>query len=543
MAHVQFALVSLLIPALLIAGIRTAWVSRFWRDLSRCEAAGLTGCFLLALFARMSARTFANCHTLESAYGSFIGHGERWAAGFSAILHFLYLLFPSNVATAAGLNVIVSALTVLVVFALVDVYFKDRLAAFSAAAVLACQPVSIRYAASDCAHVLLTFCLFAACLFLARWQGEGEDRDLLQGAGWLALAANIRHEGAVYALVGALILAGGTARLSREGLARVCAAGLLYSVFLIYPLSQLLSTLATGKGGGDTVSVFGFLEAFFTSPHSPKSLAVFAVIGAFWAAFARLRPTLAFLLVIVVISLPTSFREFSEMGHRHVLPHLAAWGAFAGLGLSATLHMLSRVLARAGWADNGGQAPGLGRLSPLNAAAVLAVVLWAAAPHRAYLTKMWTYALEYEFITAHLGEIPDHCVMVWPGPDADWQSRGLRLSRDLSWEVGRRHRWISASDQEISDDAVKSCAVFYRATSCFAFESVNPLGRQKDWAGAERPACRQMRDRFDLEPIAATTIPAAPYMCEAYTTNPLPAGFYRLRLKEPRRGPPAPPVK
>ena len=82
-------------------------------------------------------------------------------------------------ATVALANVAIGSITVVAVYAFVAVYFEDRLAALASAAVLACQPISIRYSASDSAHVLVTLGLFLAVTFTAVWmkRGGGERHE------------------------------------------------------------------------------------------------------------------------------------------------------------------------------------------------------------------------------------------------------------------------------------------------------------------------------------------------------------------------------
>lgn len=510
MPHIQFVLAAGLIVFLLGAGAATVWWSGAWRRLSRSEAAALACCFFLALLVRLSARAFPADVLMASTQGSVVGNIHQWAAGYSAILHFLYLVFPSDVATASGMNVLLGSATVLAVFAFVDAYFEDRLAAYAACAVLAFQPVSARYAASDSPYVLLTLCLFCACFFLTLWARRGNLLLLLQGAGWLALAANVRHEGAAYGAIGALILAGCLPRPSRQSLRQLGAAAAAYAVFLVYPVSRLLTAVSLGTA--DNFSFFGVFEAFFLSSRSPGLIVLLAVVGALWAARAMPRRCAAFLGALAVASLPVYFiaDALNEMSNRHTLPHLAGWCVFAGLGLRAVAGRRS--------------------LTALSAAAALVLAAGSAVPHRAFLGKMWTHALEYDFIVKNLRAIPDDCVIISPGPRNDWQIRGLRIPRQMSWEAGKRHEWLSAADGEAEDVLARPCAVFYRATTCFAYEPDRL--KKPDWQGPERPVCRQMAERFRLEALATTTIPAIPYASEAYTLSPLPAGFYRLWPKE-----------
>jgi hypothetical protein len=143
-------------------------------------------------------------------------------------------------------------------------------------------------------------------------------------------------------------------------------------------------------------------------------------------------------------------------------------------------------------------------------------------PHRGFLSKTWTYALEYEFLHTHLRDVPNECAMVGPQPDG--QHRGLYIVSQLSALAGRRHLWMTVP--ELIASRPQGCVVFYRAASCLAWEK-----KKRDWNGSELPECREVRERFDWEPIAETTLPALPYAWEVYAVDPVPVGLYRVRPK------------
>ncbi|MBI5239950.1 MAG: hypothetical protein HY926_05730 [Elusimicrobia bacterium] len=519
--HAQFALVSLLLAALVASGIGTAVRSRFWRLLPRDELIGLLACLALAAVVRACAQTFPSDAVLASSQGSYIGPAtHRWGPAFSALLHLLYLFAPGNVETVARLNVVVGTLTAALVFAFTAAYFEDRLAAFSAAAVLACQPVLARYSASDSNFVLLTFCLFLACLFMTLWSRRGPDSLLLQAIGWMAVAANIRGEAVSYAAVLPLILVGAGGPPCRAKLARSLPAVLVGGLLLLYPAGILLTELFSAQGHRGFISPLGLAQAFFLSRHSPSAIAGAAVLGAVGTLAAQPRRAACFLLALAVVSLPTGFqaRADTEILHRHVLPHLAAWCVFAGCGFSVAAALCGRLRGLA-------QGP-----PPWAAAAVLAFVLAVSAPCWGFLTKTWTHALEYEFIAAHLGRVPEDCLMVAPAVEGT----GLFITPDLSSQVGLRHRWLAAA--RLLGLPADRCAVFYRAAAC---RDRRALG----WSGGEHPACRGLSERFDLEPLWTASLPALPYAWEDYGTDPVPVGFYRIKAKRPslRSGEPGSP--
>ncbi|HLY37427.1 MAG TPA: hypothetical protein VKU61_05285 [Candidatus Binatia bacterium] len=77
------------------------------------------------------------------------------------------------------------------------------------------------------------------------------------------------------------------------------------------------------------------------------------------------------------------------------------------------------------------------------------------------------------------------------------------------------------------------CVVYYRAANCYA---LNRLADASSTGAQVNPACQAMDERFELEPIIETWLPAVPYNAEVYTRGPLPVGFYRVR--DPRRAQP-----
>ncbi len=519
----QVILVSALAIALVGGAVATAARSRYLRELSRRDLLLLGACLVLGLALRLAAKTFVASTSVESGQALGFMNAHRWAAGMSAILRFLSLFVEHlDVPAIAKVNMAVSLASIVAVFTFVDSYFEDRFAAFSAAAVVALQPISARYANSDTTAVLQAFCLLVGATFLARWSRSGGRWLLWQGVGWLVFAAGIRFECVVYFAAGAFLVLGGIGWPTRERARELIGAALLGGIFLLHPIARALMDASGGVFEG---SPLGYLGVFLLSPHSPKAVVAVAFLGLVAAILERFRPAVALLFALVVVSVPGNYfpLECAEFPHRFSLPSLAFWAAFAGYGFSAGRRLLLSALGRA-------PAPseGPGAIPPIAAAAVIALVAAAAIPHRAYLRQMWTYALEYEFMVPHLKEFPDDCLIV--GPDYDREPRGLRSSSHLSAEAGRRHRWLPVTDPEVLAGHIAPCTIYYQATNCYCFEATMEP-QNPNWTGLERPACARVHELFDLEPIATTTFPSLRYMCEAHTVDPIPAGFYRMRPK------------
>ena len=521
----QFVLASALVTALVIGAIVTAVRSAYLRGLSRRDLLLLAGCLALALALRLAAKTFVASTSLESAQALGFMSAHRWGPGLSAILSFLSLFAHLDVATIARFNVVISLATIAALFVLVDTYFEDRFAAFAAAAVLALQPIAARYANSDSSAVLQALCLVAGAAFLARWGRRGGRWLLLQGVGWLAFAANVRYESVIYTVAGLLVVVGVGGWPRRGATRELLLGGVVGALFLVYPVGR---ALLDASGGGFEGSPFGYLGVFPLSPHSPTAVVVVAFVGVLAATLGRFRAAVSLLVALVVISVPSNYCVTCccEFPHRFSQPQLAFWAAFAGYGCSAVRRLLLRVGHRVRGAAGAPETETPRGIPPLAAAVVLVLAAAAVIPHRAYLRQMWTYALEYEFVVAQLRALPDECLIV--APIADWEARGLRFSAHLSVEAGRKHRWARIDDAAVLDGKRAPCTVYYRAATCHAYEALLEPQRP-DWTGPERPECRRIGELFDLEPIATTTLPARSYTCEAYTVDPVPAGFYRLR--------------
>jgi hypothetical protein len=70
------------------------------------------------------------------------------------------------------------------------------------------------------------------------------------------------------------------------------------------------------------------------------------------------------------------------------------------------------------------------------------------------------------------------------------------------------------------------CSVYYRAANCYS-SSLDLAPPRYDF----HPSCRDIEQRYRLEPILEAQLPADPYGEEHYVRDPLPVGFYRLRFR------------
>jgi len=517
----QFVLVSGLMVFLLMALVISVGRTRPWRSLTRAEVITLVACVLLAAVLRLVVEPFPADIQLATSQGSRLVGVHNWSAAYSALLHLLFAVFPASLDTAAMANVVMACSTVVVVFVFTALYFNNRLAAFAAAAVLACQPISIRFSASDSAHIFTTLTLFMAALFVTLWLKKGGYLWALQAFGWLALCANTRIEalvcaGAIACVFGGLATRGGAAT-SRQFL----AAGLFGIVPMALPLWDAVSTMILSPKIASINWLGAIRSPFFFSPHSPLVIVLFAALGAAVVmADGRLRRLGIFWIVAIIpVGMPTFFVQDPGMEnvHRHCLPSLAMYAVVAGVGLSWLLGpALDRVFVKIGVATKGTLRPAL----------ALALVALAALPHLGFLHKTWSHQLEFEFLKANLGRVEDGCTIVAIGQRE--AHVGLVLFPALSYEVGRKHQWMEPSEFLSAAEPLAGCVVFIESASCHA--SHHPPHSPDDGLFIE---CREVMKRFVLEPIMKTTIPALPFGNEVFTSDPIPLGIHRVVGRSP----------
>ena len=519
----QFWLVGGLLSVLLVALVFCLVRARPWRTLSRPEGAGLAACLTLAVAARLALDPFPADVWLSTSQGLWITGVHHWSAAYSVLLHLLYWVLPTTLNTAAAANVVLSCATVLAVYIFAALYFDDRRVALASAAVLALQPISIRYAASDSPHVLTTLTLFLAVLFTTLWIRRGGYLLALQAAGWLAVCANTRIEAAVCA--GAVIcVAGGLySRRSPATWRQLLVAALPCLAVMAFPVWDALTTVLERPAIG-AFSLLGILkDPFLRSPHSPVVVIGLAALGGgvVLAPGKLRRPGLLWILAIVPMAMPSIYITDAgwEHTHRHSLPTLAMFALVAGVGLG---WLLGPGLSRVTREPLGDRARAW--LAP---ALALLIAALAAAPNLSILTKTWSHELEFRFLRGNLGRVKDGCTVVGiKQPDAHV---GLNLFPVLSHEVGRQHHWREPAELLAMDGRPPACTVFIESASCHASHARPPSAGDGMFK-----LCAAIMDGYVLQPVATTTIPAQPYIGEVFTRDPIPLGIHRVLGRKPR---------
>jgi hypothetical protein len=501
----QFSLAGLLLAALVPATVLIAWRRR--GALGRDDLAVLGGCLILGLAVRGLAVPFPSDIRSALDMGFTIAPSHNWAAGYSFVQHVLFLALPATLENVCRANILFDMLSVGLVWALSRRFLRDPAAAAAAAAVYAAQPVSARFAASDSAHVLLTSCYLLSLWLVAVWREEGKLRILVAAAAWWAFACNVRMEAVIFAPAAALIAGG---MLSDAPLRREHAAPALLAAapFLVFPAADILGHLRDGHGAFNLSGLFS--NPLFQGSDIPVPVAAAALlgIGAALRSPAWRVGAARWLAALALIALPSMpLRETEQTNYRYFLPMLALWAVPAGQGAA--------LAAGAFFAGRPGP-----RLRPL---ALIALVAAASAPWWGFLRKTWTHQLEFMSVRRQLREIDDGCAIVRL---ARFRSEaGLEISPMLSLEAGRSHRWVDVEDF-LKAPSFGACVMYYQAASCHGRDSRGFL--EPAVPVHVRAECREMRERFRLEPVAESRLPAAPYGAESYTEDPVPVGWYRV---------------
>ncbi len=521
----------LLHPVLLGASIAVAVRPGNLRHLSRGELWLIGLCVGGAFAFRIVADPFPA--DIRSTADMAFGDWHRWAAAYSAWLGSLFTVFPVSFDTAVTANVVLGALTTVSLYALVALCFDSRPAALAAAALYAAHPILARFAASDSAHVLLTFALLTSTCFACLWARRGGIGWAVLAAGWAAVAGNVRVEAVLFVPV-VLFICLGSIQKRPEHPGDLLRAGLPAAALLCLPALVAFEQATLGHN----VPSFGWewiaRHGYVLGPDSPAPLAWLACFGliVLLATPGRRKAALAWLLALFVLGClgvpnPTGLRDTN---YRYFIPLMSFACAPAGVGLSKLVGLffglLRRIFGGASEREKGVREQ-LRRGGPVVAVLICALAVAANAPWLGFLHKQWTHQLEHDVVRESFPAIEEGCTIVTrAGLRSD---AGLELSPFLSREVGRVHRWTDTTTF-LESGAPGPCTVFYRSATCHSrARTSTPEPNYGDML--ERAECREMSERFELEPIALGRVPALPYVHELHTRDPIPVGFYRVREK------------
>ena len=450
---------------------------------------------------------------------------HNWAAGYVAYLHAVLAVLPARFESIVLANTLVGALTIPATALFAREYLDDALGAVCTAAAVAFFPILAKYSATDSPHVLLALAFMLSACFLVHWAKDAQTTTLMLGLGWLALAVNLRPEAFAYPVAAVLLVAScrpapGSVVSWRFGTLAVGFLALIaaptYRSLLMVHNGEFLAHRFLGPVD------FIINNAVLYGSHAPLGWALLAVVGVLGARDRLLRVGVVLCVSEMLFSTLTgssvSILDGWETNLRYRLPAITFFLIISGHGLRCLLSAVLRALQVRNEKIGYWLAAGLG--------------LACSAPGLGFIRETWTHQREFEFVRRSLPQIPDGCLIV-TGLTGQCAG-GLEPSPTLSMEAKRRHTWITMDEFLLGgrDDA---CTVFYQAASCYSPDAVCSSTRRKgDPAPAsyEVPACREMRERYRLEPIATVMLPVKPYVHERYARDPVRAGFYYVTPKD-----------
>jgi hypothetical protein len=199
-------------------------------------------------------------------------------------------------------------------------------------------------------------------------------------------------------------------------------------------------------------------------------------------------------------SMPVVVSQYANA--RYHLPSMYLACGLVGLGGAALMEALRRFRGR-----------------PIPAAGLVTagIICAAAAPRFDLLQRMWAPQREFEVFRDGLHRIDPSCRVVTLLNTID---AGMIPFRYLAPER------LSDLSEFVAAPTLDHCVIYYRCANCYAQDLVP----WKDWATFDvNPACREIEERFQLDPIIETKIAALPFRAETYSRDPLPLGFYRVR--------------
>jgi hypothetical protein len=427
-------------------------------------------------------------------------------------------LFLSDVLFTS--NYLVAAVTPLVVYAHARYILKDHRRAFAAAALMVVLPEHLRFSRSDVYMIqsLATSSLTFVVLYTALTDGSAAWRAASFAVLPLLCTATyfVRPENIVFVALdlGAIYIC--TRQIGflapRSILAIFCVSATALIDLALNLLARYGGSLEHGLSLhtlANAVRIFFDLRLnTLVNPWiTPPGVALLAVLGAasLWRQGERPRA------VFLVAWLGGFF-----LVHSFVLPYEPAMQARYHMNLITPLVLLAAAAAPA-------------VLSWRPAVRWAAVAYLAAAPllHRDFITDTdYNEMREFAFLASLRQRIPAGCTVIeysgLPGDGAQGRQFASRVSR-VSWHLAGGHQepyWKVVAAATVDGDgstqagenlSPEAAALLETPPACLVFyEGLTCASLRRD--GEERAAlCQTMRERLDLEPIAATAFASRLY--------------------------------
>lgn len=486
----------------LFAGIAVA----LWRSRQRLLISEALPLLLLSVLA-LVLRAIANGGPADIR--EVIGDGRQERGGFVVFSQLVYAVLPPTDESLWAIHRLCGALSVPLLYVVVRKRFADPLIALGAAAALAVTPFLVRFSASDTPYIPLCAAFLGALVAYDRYADRPAPTTLALAFGLLTAAMQLRPDGG-WLLVPAALLALARPLPPWRALFRPAAIAYAIAFVVINALPVLVSV--RGHSGGGYLEAFVLVGTLYGSPWAvpamtPPPLALLVLIGGV-AALGYRRAGILWLAATLVAD-PINFPADSALGHyanaRYHIPAMYLACGLIGIGAVAPIRLFSRMIRR-----EIVPAPGL-------ALAVVVLIALAALPRLDLLWHMWTPQREFVFFREGVARLQPECRLVT-----------LALTRDAGWVPFSYLVPDGLVDiAEFLDHPADGCFVYYRAANCYS-GSLDLAPPDYD----VHPSCRDLEQRYRLEPILEAELPADPFRDELYVRDPLPVGFYRLRAAD-----------
>ncbi|HMV70476.1 MAG TPA: glycosyltransferase family 39 protein, partial [Myxococcota bacterium] len=427
---------------------------------------------------------------------------QKYGLGWPMLARVAVLLLGRSEAIPFLINPVIGGLCVALMVGLVRAVGGSPTAALWAGFSVAVTPLMVWYAHTDgpfAADALFTLLsLWATARYLGTW----DRRYLVIGVCAVVSAAQMRVESASTGVAAALL---GVAMWERlpwrrpEAYAAVAAATLLLAPHAILISDQLQRELQARYAEGNThdepLTIYSFL---FTNPTMQSSALILALpLGALLGPLSwRLRAWALALMMASALTIPDVVpTETAFSVARYQMRAMPFAALLAGLG-AAWLHALPprRLL---------GGAFAVAALVGLRLAGTVSVM-----------------KSEYDFFAAHLGDVPQPCVIM------TWRSQGdtaLYVPLHLSRLRGLDHRWLDVVRDEVP---AQGCVWYYRSSGCAQHYRASGEGER-------HAACADFEARWAPRPVAELAMspdPVGPMgLANRLPGVPIPVGFFEVR--------------
>lgn len=488
---------------------------RVLRELPRRVTLALVAIFVAGLAIRLACarETIMNAWPYQRivplaariAGGEIVGylareHGLR--------LHLTDVIFRTDL--------VIAALTPVVLFAHARYLLRDHRGALVAAAIMAVLPLHVRFSRSD-TEILQSICssslTFVVLYTALRERSAGWRRACFVLLPALSLATYwVRPENMVFYaldLLGILLTAGPGVTIAR----RVFAAVEVTVAASVALWGHLLATYGGSVAEGMTVQTLRNFAALVLDPRlntlvnpriTPPIVTLLAFAGAvlLWRAGERLRAVFLVgwigILFLVISFIKVNVPEMQARYHLNLITPLCVLAA-------AALVALVDRRPRAGWA-------------------VAAWVALSPAIHLGFIRDTaFNESLEFEFLRASRDRIPAGCTIIeyMPSPtrDGTWQPMASRLARigalagsrafdRFEWKVVNAWRGPPKDGEDALSPEARAalggagCLVVYEGLTCLSH-------RQTD--GAPAAECEALRPFLPAAPVAETVIASRVY--------------------------------